>query len=209
MTEKTWTNRVGKSAFTIIELLVVIAVISVLAGILLPALGRAREMGRRASCTNNLKQLGMALKTYGQDWHVYPPDGSYFEEDVGGFLKSYIRNPKLLCCPSDKTADPINITVVPATYCDKINSYAYQRGIGIGGRKGVEPLDDVAYIGWASWSHSTAYKSSSLMWDYDGGSSSSGNHKGHGGNVLYLDKHVKWLEQSKWPESNHPTKEAP
>lgn len=62
-----------RSGFTLVELLVVIAIIAVLAGILVPVFGKAREKARQASCSSNLKQIGMATKMYMSDYDTTYP----------------------------------------------------------------------------------------------------------------------------------------
>ena len=110
----------GYRGFTLIELLVVIAIISILAAILFPVFARARENARRASCMSNLKQIGLAVMMYTQDYDEHLPAYKMtnktpwptFNSGLNGnstwlwwhMIFAYVKNPQVFICPSTTAA---------------------------------------------------------------------------------------------------------
>ena len=202
------------SAFTLIELLVVIAIIAILAAILFPVFARARENARRSSCQSNLKQIGLGIIQYTQDYdETYPlrnsGDGVTWRQRV----QPYIKSTQVFSCPSNPKNATIVDAAVPAANAPAIPiSYAAnERVVGVGTaaanvvlslaavdapatRIGVfESLDIPSWMGNANGvgvgggTVSGGWNNNDYFRDY--------GFAGHLGtaNYLYLDGHVKAL----------------
>ena len=98
----------SRRGFTLIELLVVIAIIAILAAILFPVFAKAREKARQSSCLSNVKQLGLALLQYVQDYDETLPVGQEVSWSptagqsgfFGNGIQPYIKNWQIFICPS-------------------------------------------------------------------------------------------------------------
>lgn len=122
-----------RPGFTLIELLVCLAIISMLAAILLPVLGRVRENGRRAGCTSNLKQTALSLTQYLQDYDGrYPPDGDIPVDGWGVTIQPYLRSEGIFQCPSDSGQRPSGAGLLERAQSAGFTDYYYNYNLGAG-----------------------------------------------------------------------------
>lgn len=177
-----------KSAFTLIELLVVIAIIGILASILIPAALTGVEMGRRSSCSNNLKGIGAAFLNYANDHRGALPDGDSLT-DVAKELHEggYLTELDIWHCLSDKkdsggTAEAAN--KIDDFDSDKNCSYLYIAGYNL---LATDEIPAQAPLAMDESNKSDKKDSASGLPDLD----KDDNHGKDVRNVLYLDGHVQ------------------
>ncbi len=137
------------SGFTLIELLVVIAIIAILAAILFPVFARARENARRSSCQSNLKQIGLGILQYNQDYDERFPLARVNQVQVGNavldnvpwhfVIQPYVKSFQLFKCPSNTSTGFQNNSnnLVPISYVCSGTGHSS----GVANFGGVRPMN--------------------------------------------------------------------
>ncbi len=212
-----------KNAFTLIELLVVIAIIAILAAILFPVFARARENARRASCLSNLKQFGLAMMQYTQDYDEKYPINSWVcgsNPCLGVYesgstvtilwyyaLTPYIKNYQIYNCPSATTTYQNVRSDGNVTYSSASNYgwNTYATGTTYPGdlftpfdRASMASIDDPSgtlLVTEAGYYRACGYSPTTGQANIDNASQVQERHF-DGSNVLFADGHAKWLKRS-------------
>ena len=208
-----------KRAFTLIELLVAIAIIALLAAILFPVFGRARENARRASCQSNLKQIGLGIKQYTQDYDEKFPgyytdlnaSNSYTTSDPivansdkgwTEMIEPYLKSKQIFQCPSESTPPPA-ATSNGTGYSDYfMNSFVGGSAIGVLGQPTIGGINEAALTATALTilvGDGGAFASENQLgsWPFD--NNDPGRYRRHlgGNNFCFTDGHVKWYRPEK------------
>jgi len=202
----------AKPAFTLIELLVVIAIIAILAAILFPVFARARENARRASCMSNLKQIGLGIMQYTQDYdEKMPPLVNGAWSPWIEIIFPYVKSKQLFVCPSANNAGTSNTTYAPLASNPDFKPYPIVVDY-IPNTNVLKP----ASTGAVSLASVPTVADTFLLWDCVGnlgylqGSMPAGKNAWRavggrhleGDNYTYVDGHVKWLKDTSVLESD-------
>jgi prepilin-type N-terminal cleavage/methylation domain-containing protein len=123
----------SQNGFTLIELLVVIAIIAILAAILFPVFARARENARRASCQSNLKQIGLGIAQYTQDYDekLIPMYNTVTTVFWGTNIQPYLRSSQILNCPSAPSVSAAALLTGQPAYGLNVMACPFDNGVAL------------------------------------------------------------------------------
>jgi len=142
------------NGFTLIELLVVIAIIAILAAILFPVFAGVREKARQISCASNMKQMGLGIAQYTQDYDELYPDDGYSNSAGNGVawetqIAPYIKSNGLFVCPSNESENVMyGGAQIPGSSDYASNTWAVNNNFGAAGS--VLQLGDGAFSAWGA-----------------------------------------------------------